>query len=462
MKSFDVIVIGSGPGGYIAAIRASQLGLKTAIVEYDKMGGVCLNRGCIPTKAVLKSAHSVHEIADFKDLGINVDLKGLDGAQAVKRAKGISDKISKGVEYLMKKNKIEVFNGKGTLKSKSLVEVKSDKGHTDTIEGKKIILATGAHYRSFPGLEHDGKRLIGAWEAIKMEELPKSIGIIGAGAIGVEFAYFWNAFGVDVHIFELQKHLLPIEDEDCSKEVERAYKKYGVKLSLGVEKVSAKNNGKDVTITAVVGGKSVEYKFDKALIAVGMTGNIEGIGLEKVGVKTDRGFVQVNDMYQTSVDGIYAIGDLAGPPLLAHSASHEGVIAAEHIAGKHPHKLDKMNVPGCTYCQPQVASVGYTERALKEQGIKYSVGKLPFQANGKAVASNETAGFVKTLLGEHGELLGAHIVGTQATELIHEYALFRTMEGIDEEIFATVHPHPTLGEWLAESVMAARGRALNF
>ncbi len=462
MKNFDVVVIGSGPGGYVAAIRASQLGKKTAIVEFDKMGGVCLNRGCIPTKAVLKSAHSVHEIADFKELGIDVELKGLDGGKAVKRAKGISDKISKGVEYLMKKNKIEVFKGKGSLKSKTQIEIKSEKGHTDTIEAKKIILATGAKYRTFPGLEHDGKRLIGAWEAIKMEELPKSIGIIGAGAIGVEFAYFWNAFGVDVHIFELQKHLLPIEDEDSSKEVEKAYKKYGIKMSLGVEKVSAKNNGKDITITAVEKGKNVDYKFDMGLIAVGMTGNIENIGLEKVGVKTDRGFVAVDKNYQTNVEGIYAIGDLAGPPLLAHAASHEGVIAAEHIAGEHPHPLDKMNVPGCTYCQPQVASVGYTERALKEQGIKYSVGKLPFQANGKAVASNETVGFVKTLIGEDGEMLGAHIVGTQATELIHEYALFRTMEGIDEEIFATVHPHPTLGEWLAESVMAAKGRALNF
>ncbi len=462
MKSFDVVVIGSGPGGYVAAIRASQLGLNAAIVEYDKMGGVCLNKGCIPTKAVLKSAHSVHEISDFKDLGINVELKGLDGSQAVKRAKGISEKISKGVEYLMKKNKVEVFNGRATIKSKTTIEVKSDKGHTDTIQAKNIIVATGANYKTFPGLEHDNKRLIGAWEAIKMEELPKSIGIIGAGAIGVEFAYFWNAFGVDVHIFELQKHLLPIEDEDSSKEVEKAYKKYGIKMSLGVEKVSAKNNGKDITITAVEKGKPVEYKFEKGLIAVGMVGNIENVGLETVGVKTERGFVEVNDNYQTNVENIYAIGDVSGPPLLAHAASHEGVIAVEHMAGKHPHPMDKLNVPGCTYCQPQVASIGYTERALKEKGIKYSVGKLPFQANGKAVASNETVGFVKTLLGEDGELLGAHIVGTQATELIHEYALFRTMEGIDEEIFATVHPHPTLGEWLSESVMAAKGRALNF
>tara|TARA_R110002072_G_scaffold534_6_gene3894 strand:+ start:71557 stop:72945 length:1389 start_codon:yes stop_codon:yes gene_type:complete len=462
MKKFDVVVIGSGPGGYIAAIRASQLGLNTAIIEVDKMGGVCLNRGCIPTKAVLKSAHSVHEIETFKNLGINVDLKGLDGGQAVKRAKGISDNISKGVAYLMKKNKITVFEGYGTIKSKTTIEVRSNRGHTDTIEAKNIIIATGAKYKTFPGLEHDGKRLIGAWEAIKMEELPKSIGIIGAGAIGVEFAYFWNAFGVDVHIFELQKNLLPIEDTESSKEVEKAYKKYGIKMSLGVEKVSAKNNGKDITITAVEKGKEVEYKFEKGLIAVGMTGNIENIGLENVGIETERGFVKVNSMYQTNVSNIYAIGDLAGPPLLAHAASHEGVVAAEHMAGKNPHAIDPMNIPGCTYCQPQVASVGFTERKLKEDGVEYSVGKLPFSANGKAVASNETDGFVKTLIGKHGELLGAHIVGAQATELIHEYTLFKTMEGIDEEIFATVHPHPTLGEFLAESVLAAKGRALNF
>ena len=460
-NKFDVVVLGAGPGGYVAAIRAAQLGKKVAIIEKEHMGGVCLNKGCIPTKAVLKSAHSVHELADFKDLGINVDLKSVDGSQAVKRATGISEKISKGVDFLMKKNKVTVFKGHGSFVDKKNIEV-DIKGKKEKVTFDKCIIATGANYRTFPGLEHDNKRLIGAWEAIKMEKMPKSIGIIGAGAIGVEFAYFWNAFGVDVHIFELQKHLLPIEDEDSSKEVERAYKKYGIKMSLGVEGVSAKNNGKDITITAKIKGKEEKFNFELGLIAVGMTGVLEGFGLEKIGVKTDRGFISVNDMYQTNVDGIYAIGDVAGPPLLAHAASHEGVIAAEHIAGQKPHKLDKMNIAGCTYCQPQVASVGYTERALKEKKIKYSVGKLPFSANGKAVASNETSGFVKTLLGEHGELLGAHIVGVHATELIHEYALFRTMEGIDEEIFATVHPHPTLGEWLAESVMAAKNRALNF
>ncbi len=456
-KKFDVVVLGAGPGGYVAAIRAAQLGKKVAIIEKEKLGGVCLNKGCIPTKAVLKSAHSVHEIADFKDLGIDVDLKGLDGAQAVKRAKKISEKISGGVGYLMKKNKIEVFSGHGEFVSKTSIKVGKEK-----IDFKNAIIATGAKYRSFPGLEHNGKNLIGAWEAIKMEKLPKSIGIIGAGAIGVEFAYFWNAFGVDVHIFELQKNLLPIEDTDSSKEVEKAYKKYGIKMSLGVEKVEACDNGKNITVTAIEKGKKVEYKFDKGLIAVGMTGILEGYGLDKAGVKSDRGFISVNDMHQTNVPHIYAIGDVSGAPLLAHAASHEGVVAAEHIAGKKPHAIDKMNIAGCTYCQPQVASVGYTERALKEKGIKYNVGKLPFTANGKALASNETAGFVKTLMGEHGEMLGAHIVGTHATELIHEYALFRTMEGIDEEIFATVHPHPTLGEWLAEAVLASKDRALNF
>lgn len=461
MKNFDVVVLGSGPGGYVAAIRASQLGKKVAIVEMDKLGGVCLNRGCIPTKAVLKSAHSVHEIADMKDLGLNVELKGLDAAQAVKRASGISERMSKGIAFLMKKNNIEVITGFGKIKTKTSLEVKTASA-VETINFTNLIVASGAHYKTFPGLQHDGKRLIGAWEAVKMETLPKSIGIIGAGAIGVEFAYFWNAFGVDVHIFELQKHLLPIEDDDSSAEVERAYKKYGIKLSLGIEGVRAVNNGKDVSIFEKVNGKEVEHKFEMGLIAVGMTGNIDNIGLEAVGIKTDRGFISVNNMYQTNVPNIYAIGDVAGPPLLAHAASHEGVVAAEHLAGKHPHAIDKMNIAGCTYCQPQVASVGYTERELKAKGIEYKVGKLPFTANGKAVASNEKDGFVKTLMGKHGEMLGAHIVGTHATELIHEYVLFKTMEGIDEEIFATIHPHPTLGEWLGEAVLASKNRALNF
>jgi dihydrolipoamide dehydrogenase len=460
-KTFDVVVLGAGPGGYVAAIRASQLGKKVAIVEADKLGGVCLNRGCIPTKALLKSAHSVHEIADMKALGINVDLKGLDASVAVKRANTIADGMSKGIAFLMKKNKIEVFAGKGVFKNNKSLEVTLADGKKEELSFTNAIIATGAKYRTFPGLEHDGKRLLGAWEALKVEKLPKSIGIVGAGAIGMEFAYFWNAFGVEVHIFEMQPNLLPIEDTEVSKEVEKAYKKYGIKMNLGVEGVTAKNNGNDVTFTVTEGGKKTEYKFEMGLIAVGMTGNLEGFGLDKAGVQTDRGFIKVNEMYETSTKGIYAIGDVSGPPLLAHAASHEGVVAAEHLAGQHPHAIDKLNIAGCTYCQPQVASVGYTERALKEKGIEYKVGKAPFTANGKAIASNENNGFIKVLTGKHGELLGAHIVGTSATELIHEYVLFRTMEGIDEEIFATIHPHPTLGEFLGEAVLAAKGRALN-
>ena len=464
MEKFDTIVLGGGPGGYIAAVRSSQLGQKVALVEMDKMGGVCLNRGCIPTKAVLKSAHSVFELKGMKALGIDVEIKSLNGQVAVSRASKISERISKGVSFLMKKNKVEVFKGFGRFQDAHKIEVvdPSNSSKKTLLEGKNIIVATGAHYKSFPGLEHDSKRLIGAWEAIKMENLPKSIGIIGAGAIGVEFAYFWKAFGVDVHIFEIQDRLLPIEDSDSSKELYKAYKKYGIKMSLGIDKISAKNNGKDVSFSVVSKGKTEVHKFEMGLIAVGMTGNIENIGLEKVGVKTDRGSIEVNEFQQSSINHIYAIGDVAGAPLLAHAASHEGVIAAEHIAGLKPHPLNILNVPSCTYCWPQVASVGMTEQALKEKNIPYKVGKLPFVANGKAVASDEKEGHVKTLMGEYGELLGAHIVGANATELIGEYCLFKTMEGIDEEMFATVHAHPTLGEWLSEAVMAANGRALNY
>lgn len=456
-KKFDVVVIGAGPGGYVAAIRASQLGKKVAIIEREKLGGVCLNKGCIPTKAVLKSAHSVQELKHFADLGINVKLESLDGAKALDRAHQVSDKISKGVGFLMKKNNIEVFTGEAVIKTKTSVVVGKE-----TLDFTHLIIATGAHYRTFEGLVHDGKRLIGAWDAILMNEVPKSVGIIGAGAIGVEFAYFWKSFGADVTIYEMQNHLLPIEDEESSIEVEKAYKKMGINLCLGVKNVTAKASGKKAVIEYTDAKGSQKNEFDYALIAVGMTGNIQGFGLEEIGIQTEKGFVKVNEFGQTNISHIYAIGDVSGPPLLAHAASHEGVIAAEHLAGLKPHALDKNNIPGCTYCQPQVASVGYTEAQLKKENIKYSVGKLPFTANGKAVASFETDGFVKVLMGEHGEMLGAHIVGTHATELIHEYTLFRAMEGIDEEIFATVHPHPTLGEWLSEAVLASKKRALNF
>lgn len=460
-QQFDVVVIGGGPGGYIAAIRATQLGHKVAIIEKERLGGVCLNKGCIPTKALLKSAHALHEVQNLATLGIQVELKGSDMAVAVKRANAIADRIAKGVEFLMKKNKIEVFMGVAAFKGAHEVEVVS-KERTINLMAKNFIIATGAKYRTFPGLEHDGKKIIGAWEAIKLEKMPKSMAIIGGGAIGVEFAYFWNAFGVEVHLLEQQSHLLPIEDEDSSLEVEKAYLKNGVKLYLGVEQISAQSSAQGVTITYSEKGVAKKLQTELCLLAVGMTGSFEGLNLEKIGVKTEKGFIAVNSMHQTTLAHIYAIGDVSGPPLLAHAASHEGVLAVEHLSGLNPHAINALSIPGCTYCYPQVASIGKTEKQLKEQGTKYKVGKIPFSANGKAVASNEREGHVKVLMGEYGELLGAHIVGAQATELIHEYVLMRQMEGIDEDIIHTVHPHPTLGEFLSEAVLVAKGRALNY
>ena len=462
MEKFDVIVLGGGPGGYIAAIRASQLGKKVAIVEKEHLGGVCLNKGCIPTKALLKSAHSVHELKSMAKLGINAELVSLDSKIAVKRANEISSKIAKGVSFLMKKNNVAVFDGFGSFKNSNEMNVKLNSRESVDLVAQNYIIATGASYNSFPGLVHDGDRLIGAWEALKMEELPLSIGIVGAGAIGVEFAYFWNAFGVDVHIFELQNHLLPIEDEDSSVEVERAYKKLKIKLSLGVSSVKAENKGDCALITTTEKGEAKEYKFDKVLIAVGMKGNITGFGLEGIGVETHKNFIKVNEFNQTSMGHIYAIGDVSGPPLLAHAASHEGIVASEHLSGHPTHPINKENIPGCTYCYPQVASIGFTERKVKELELEHTIGKVPFRSNGKAIASEEADGFVKVILGKEGNLLGAHIVGAVATELIHEYSLFKTMEGVDEDIFATIHPHPTLGETLAEAVMAAKNRSLNF
>jgi dihydrolipoamide dehydrogenase len=458
--TYDLVVIGGGPGGYTAAIRATQLGLKVALVEKDKLGGVCLNRGCIPTKALLKSAHAVHEVKELKSLGINTELLSLDGNVAMDRAQAIAQKLSKGVEFLMKKNKITVIKGDARFETPQLLHVKNE--NNQTLRSKNFIIATGARYRQFPGLTHNGKNIIGAYEALVLEKLPESIGIIGAGAIGVEFAYFWNAFGVKVHIFERLPHLLPLEDTDSSVEIERAYKKYGITYTLGVSSITAEDQGKNAKISTVdAAGKKSEHIFDKILLAVGMTGNIEDCGFEKIGLKTESGFIKVDPFCRTNLPNIYAIGDVSGPPLLAHVASHQGMIAAETIAGLKPHPIDPNSVPACTYCIPQVASVGLTERKLQEMGTKFKVGKLPFLANGKAIASNEKEGHIKVLLGDHGELLGAHIVGVHATELIHEYTLYKTMEGISENIRQTIHPHPTLGEWLSEAILHADNQAIN-
>ena len=467
MKSFDVIVLGSGPGGYIAAIRAAQLGKKTALVEKRELGGVCLNRGCIPSKAMLKAAYHVQEMKHFSQMGIHVDIKKLDGGAAVARAKKISQKISQGVSYLMEKNKITVIRGQGQLSSPHTLSLapqtkKGSGGKPETLQFTNLIIATGAKYRNFPNLQQDGEKLIGAWEATQLEELPKTAAIIGGGAIGVEFAYFWNSFGTNVHLFERQPCLLPQEDRECSRELQKYYQEYGIQMSLGAQDIATRRKGDGVEVSFTMDGKPQKKTFDLALLAVGMTGAKDNLGLEEVGLVSNEHFIQVNHMYQTNLPHIYAVGDVCGPPLLAHAASHEGIIAVEHLAGYHPRPLQKKNIPACTYSMPQVASVGETEEELKATGVKYQVGKLPFSANGKAMACEETMGFVKVLMGEHGEMLGAHIVSHSASELIHEYTLFRTMEGIDEEILQTVHPHPTLGEWLSETIMHANKRSLNF
>ncbi|MBF0359730.1 MAG: dihydrolipoyl dehydrogenase [Oligoflexia bacterium] len=476
-KKYDLIVIGSGPGGYIAAIRATQLGKQVALIERDKLGGVCLNRGCIPTKALIKSARAVHALSEMKELGINIDHNSisLDGLKALTRANAVADRVSKGVGHLMKKNKIDVISGHARFIDQKIIEVFNPTNNTNnesicTISATKIIIATGAKYKTFDGLTHDGVRLLGAWEALKLKSFPKSVAVIGAGAIGVEFSYFYNAFGAEVSIFEREPHLLPLEDSDTSLEIERAYKRYGIKLNLGLKGVRAKNCDTHVEVTferAIDANANTEIKtenFDIALIAVGMTGNLNEIGLEKIGtgIKVDRGFIAADEFGRTNVEGIYAIGDVVGAPLLAHVASHQGIIAVEHMFGENPHPIKRENIPGCTYSVPEVASVGLSENFLKQNDIKYRVGKLPFIANGKAIASNEKDGMIKVLIDENDKLLGAHIVGEHATELLFEYMLIKEQNGSVKDIINTIHAHPTLGESLSEAILLAYNRSLNF
>ncbi|MBF0314324.1 MAG: dihydrolipoyl dehydrogenase [Oligoflexia bacterium] len=481
---YDLVVIGGGPGGYTAAIRASQLGKKVLLVEKDKLGGVCLNRGCIPTKALIKAGGIAKEVKECAALGVEVEVKALRGEVALARARDVATRVGKGVGFLMKKNGVEVVSGKARLISKNEIEIAiaiasdcatASDGATGgrRVTAQAVIVATGARYRTFPGLLHDGERLIGAFEALNLTKMPKSIAIIGAGAIGMEFSFFFNAFGTKVHIFEKMPRLLPLEDVDSSVEIERVWKKYGINVSLGLESVVAKRSttaegteGVQLEIQEKKPDGSLcekkEFEFDMALIAVGMVGNIEGIGLEEVGIKTKGGFIEVDGLGRTNVNGVWAIGDVAGPPLLAHVASHQGVIAVEDWCGEKPHPLDVNTVPGGVYIKPEVASVGFTERAINEKGIAYRTGKMPFLGNGKAIAANEKEGFVKVLLDDEGKLLGAHIVGANATELILEYTLLKSMKGTDRDVYNTIHPHPTLGEWLAEAMLLADDRAINF
>jgi dihydrolipoamide dehydrogenase len=468
--SYDVVVIGSGPGGYETAIRSTQLGLKTAIVEKNKLGGVCLNIGCIPTKALLKSAEIMEYTRHAADYGLKIEGSvSADFAKVIERSRGVAAQMNKGVEFLMKKNKIDVFYGFATLTAKDTIQVEpstdmdgNKQGEKATVKAKHIIIATGARPRELPSLPIDGKKIISSTEAMLQKEQPKRLVIVGAGAIGVEFAYFYHNMGTEVTIVELMDRLVPVEDKDVSRELGKAFKKMGINVLTGasVEKVDTKGKTLKATVKTKKGEEVIEC--DQVLSAVGVTGNIENLGLDKVGVKTERGAIVIDEFGRTSVSNIYAIGDVAGPPWLAHKASHEGVICVEKIAGKDVHALDKSNVPGCTYCQPQIASVGYTEEKAKEAGYDIKVGKFPFSINGKSVAMGHSEGFVKVVFdAKYGEFLGCHIIGYDATELIAEVVVARTLETTAHEIMDSIHPHPTLSEAIMEATRVAYGIPMN-
>ncbi|MGR3803909.1 dihydrolipoyl dehydrogenase [Marinibacterium profundimaris] len=461
-KSYDVIVIGAGPGGYVAAIRAAQLGLKTVIVEREHMGGICLNWGCIPTKALLRSAEVFHLMERAKDFGLSADKIGYDIDAVIKRSRGVAKQLSSGVSHLIKKNKVEAIMGEATLAGKGKVTVKTDKG-TEELTAKSIILATGARARELPGLEADGDLVWTYKHALLPPRMPKKLLVIGSGAIGIEFASFYNTLGADTTVVEVMDRILPVEDAEIAAFAKKQFVKQGMKI---MEKASVKqlDRGKGkVTAHIESGGKTEKHEFDTVISAVGIVGNVEGLGLEEAGIKVDRTHVVTDEYCRTGVEGVYAIGDIAGAPWLAHKASHEGVMVAELIAGQHPHPVKPESIAGCTYCQPQVASVGYTEAKAKELGFDIKVGKFPFIGNGKAIALGEPEGMIKTVFdAKTGELLGAHMVGAEVTELIQGYVVGRQLETTEEDLMNTVFPHPTLSEMMHESVLDAYGRAIHF
>jgi dihydrolipoamide dehydrogenase len=456
-RQYDVTVIGGGPGGYVAAIRAAQLGMKIGLVERDKLGGVCLNWGCVPSKALLKSAELYNAFKKSQEFGISHTGLTYDFSRIIARSRGVADRISKGVEYLMKKNKIEIVSGTAKLIGRNSIEVIKDGTLTDTIKSKNIILATGGRPRSVPGVTIDRKKIITSTEAMSLLEQPKSLIVIGGGAIGVEFAYFYNSFGTKVTIVEMLPSILPIEDKEITKILDSSLKKSGIDI-LTNTKVESVKTDHEVTVTVSDKDGKKDVKADIALMAVGVQANIENLGLEAIGVKTERGFIIVNEFGKTNIGGIYAVGDVSGPPLLAHVASHEGIVAVDHIAGKAKHGIDKLNIPSCTYCQPQVASVGLTEEAAVTKGYKVKIGRFPFRPLGKAMAIGETEGIVKLVFDEkYGELLGAHIIGSEATEMIAELGMAKALETTWEELHNTMHAHPTL----SEAVMEAAGQAFD-
>jgi len=461
--NYDLIVIGSGPGGYVAAIRASQLGLKTAIIEKESLGGICLNWGCIPTKALLKSAQVFEYINHAADYGINVDVKGEPDFEAViKRSRGVAEGMSKGVQFLMKKNKIDVIMGFGKLKGKGAVEVKAADGTVSEHTAKSIILATGGRSRELPNLPQDGKKVIGYRQAMVLPKMPKSMLVVGSGAIGIEFAYFYNAMGCKVTVVEYLDNIVPLEDEEISKQLGRILKKQGINIMTGstVESVDSSGDLCKISVKTAKGVETLEAEI--VLSAVGIATNLEGIGLEEAGVKFDKGRVLVDEFYKTNVEGIYAIGDIVKGQALAHVASAEGIICVEKIAGQHVEPLNYNNIPGCTYCSPEVASVGYTEKAAKEAGYEVKVGRFPFSASGKASAAGAKDGFVKVIFdAKYGEFLGAHMIGYNVTEMIAEVVTARKLEATGHEIIKSVHPHPTMSEAVMEAAADAYGEVIH-
>ena len=453
--NFDVIVLGSGPGGYVTAIRASQLGLKTAVVEKEHLGGVCLNWGCIPTKALLKSAQVFEYINHAEDFGITVKDANADFPAVIKRSRNVADGMSSGIDYLLKKNKIEVINGFGKVLKSNKISVTSE-GKSTEYSAKHIIIATGARSRELPNLPQDGKKILGYRDALSLTPAPKKIVIVGSGAIGVEFAYFYNAMGVDVTVVEYMSNIVPVEDVDVSKQLQRSFKKSGIKVmtNSSVESVDTKGNGCKVLVKTKKGEETIEC--DVVLSAVGIQANIENIGLEEVGIKTDKGKIVVDDYYMTNIPGYYAIGDVLPTQALAHVASAEGITCIEKIAGHNPEKIDYGNIPGCTYCSPEIASVGMTEAAAKDAGYEVKIGKFPFTASGKASAAGHKDGFVKVIFdAKYGEWLGCHMIGYNVTEMIAEAVVARKLETTGHEVLKAVHPHPTMSEAVMEAVADA-------
>jgi dihydrolipoamide dehydrogenase len=471
--SFDILIIGSGPGGYIAAIRAAQLGFKTAIVERDYLGGICLNWGCIPTKALLRSAEIFHYMQRAKDYGLTASNVGFDAGAIVKRSRAVSKRLNDGVGFLMKKNKVPVIWGEAVIDAPGKVTVKASKSEAPKgaqsnvlgpgqYQAKHIIIATGARPRMLPGLEPDKKLVWTYFEAMVPPAIPKSLLVIGSGAIGIEFASFYRTLGAEVTVVEVLPQILPVEDQEIQTFARKSFEKQGIKILTNAKVTKLDKKADSVTATIEAEGKTQQITVDRVISAVGVVGNIENLGLEKLGVKTERGIVVVDKFSKTSVPGIYAIGDVSGPPMLAHKAEHEGVVCVEAIKGLNPHPMNRLMIPGCTYCSPQVASVGLTEQAAKAKGLDIRVGRFPFVGNGKAIALGEDQGLVKVIFDEKtGQLLGAHMVGAEVTELIQGYVVAMNLETTEEELMHTVFPHPTLSEMMKEAVLDAYGRVLN-